>query len=37
MINFIDYKDEKTNMHLSKICDGRLIWGSDETIKNLKI
>ena len=36
MINFIDYKDEKTNMHLSKICDGRLIWGSDETIKKFK-
>tara|TARA_Y100000590_G_scaffold335042_1_gene381280 strand:+ start:677 stop:1828 length:1152 start_codon:yes stop_codon:yes gene_type:complete len=36
MINFINYKDEKTNINLSKICDGRLIWGSDETIKKFK-
>ena len=36
MINFINYKDEKTNIHLSKNCDGRLIWGSDETIKKFK-
>lgn len=36
MINFINYKDEKTNINLSKISDGRLIWGSDETIKKFK-
>lgn len=36
MINFINYKDEKTNTDLSKISDGRLIWGSDETIKKFK-
>lgn len=36
MINFINYKDEKTNIDLSKISDGRLIWGSDETIKKFK-
>ena len=36
MINFIDYKDEKTNINLSKICDGRLIWGSDKTIRKFK-
>lgn len=36
MINFINYNDEKTNIDLSKICDGRLIWGSDETIKKFK-
>ena len=34
---FLNYDyNEKTNETLSKICDCRIIWGSDKTVSNIK-
>ena len=39
MINIIKYKDSEINkisQNISKMCDGRIIWGGDSTIKKVK-
>ncbi len=39
MINIIKYHDSEINkitQNISKKCDGRIIWGGDKTIKNVK-